>query len=247
MGVQERCKLCNQKKEIVNSHILPEFLYENLYDDKHKVISVSSIPGEKEHYIQKGLREHLLCKECETKFSQYEGYSSKILHSLPIKSMSSQNPYIELTNIDYLKFKLFQLSILWRSSIAKGPMFSAINLGQKHENNIHRMLLTEDPGKYYQYGCLILIIQNPEKLDKLIWSPIKDRIEGHICYRFLISGIFWYFFVTSHSENNPYRYCFLSEEGILRLFMAPWSEKEIVHRIAGLIKSKYDENHTGPS
>jgi hypothetical protein len=53
------------RKELRKSHILPEFFYVETYDEKHRAIQVTSQPGEKEMFIQKGEREKLLCGDCE--------------------------------------------------------------------------------------------------------------------------------------------------------------------------------------
>ena len=59
MDKTKLCHLCLKKRKIHNSHILPEFMYDRTYDEKHRAISMTSVKGEKEKYIQKGLRERL--------------------------------------------------------------------------------------------------------------------------------------------------------------------------------------------
>lgn len=62
----DHCKLCGREAELRRSHIFPEFLYLALYDEKHRAVSVSPVPGEEDRLVQKGLRESLLCQACET-------------------------------------------------------------------------------------------------------------------------------------------------------------------------------------
>lgn len=59
------------RKELRKSHILPEFFYVETYDEKHRAIQVTSQPGEKEMFIQKGEREKLLCGDCELHIRLY--------------------------------------------------------------------------------------------------------------------------------------------------------------------------------
>ena len=36
------CQLCKEEKQLLkNSHIIPNFLYKGLYDEKHKIINVN--------------------------------------------------------------------------------------------------------------------------------------------------------------------------------------------------------------
>lgn len=37
------CKLCLKEKELMFSHIIPEFFYEPMYDEKHRFMQISTI------------------------------------------------------------------------------------------------------------------------------------------------------------------------------------------------------------
>jgi hypothetical protein len=68
------CALCLSNDTLRDSHIISEFLYSALYDDKHRFHIVEA--GEKRsEFAQKGFREPLLCTGCETKLSVWEGYA----------------------------------------------------------------------------------------------------------------------------------------------------------------------------
>jgi hypothetical protein len=38
---QQKCKLCLQTKDIVESHLLSEFLYKHTYDSQHRFVSLN--------------------------------------------------------------------------------------------------------------------------------------------------------------------------------------------------------------
>ena len=72
------CALCRKNEELQNSHIIPEFYYKMVYDQvprRFRVVSTESIVPDR--YEQKGLREKLLCKNCELKFSRLENYAKR--------------------------------------------------------------------------------------------------------------------------------------------------------------------------
>ena len=62
-----KCKLClSNKKLIGKSHPLPDFLYKDLYDEKHRLHKVK-LPGiSTGYYTQTGEYDrHLLCADCD--------------------------------------------------------------------------------------------------------------------------------------------------------------------------------------
>jgi hypothetical protein len=65
------CRLCGKPSPLQRSHIIPEFLYRPLYDEKHR-ISVVKVGSDRIGYLQKGFTEALLCFGCEQKLALYE-------------------------------------------------------------------------------------------------------------------------------------------------------------------------------
>jgi hypothetical protein len=141
------CKLCNGKDvELRCSHIIPEFLYKNIYTSKHKFMPIEATEtAGKVH--QKGFRENLLCQECETKLSLWErelslfmrflsGEESKVFSSFSVEG----NTVVSGVNYDLVKKAL--ISILWRMSISKLQFFSDYNI-ESYEEKIRDWLHTD--------------------------------------------------------------------------------------------------------
>lgn len=221
------CQLCLKESELSNSHILPEFFYSGIYDDLHRTIALSR---DSERIIQKGLREYLLCQECETKLSRYEGYAAKLIRDIPNFACTPDGRFLFSENVNYFHLKLFQLSILWRASIAKNVAFAQVNLGP-HEEIVRRMLLEEKPGYSSDYGCVMMTVLHTEILDKVLLSPmlVKPRLFGHTVYKFSTGNITWLFFVTSHAINNQVQELFLQETGLLRIRLVSDEKSSIIH------------------
>lgn len=141
-----KCKLCLQERELQNSHIIPEFLYKPLYDRLHRCQVLSINEDEKNKYVQKGIREKSLCSDCEQLLCIYEKYANEVLSGGVEIEIENYPNRIIVRNIDYKKFKLFQLSILWRASVSSDKFFSEINLScRPHEEKICKMILSEKP------------------------------------------------------------------------------------------------------
>ena len=111
------CALCGRPAILKQSHIVSEFLYKLLYDSKHRLNVLSTGKPPKRHFEQKGVREKLLCDRCEAQFSIYEDYARSVLFGGKKIEVSMANPKGFEFRVDYRKFKLFELSILWRLGV----------------------------------------------------------------------------------------------------------------------------------
>lgn len=206
------CRLC-EKNEVINSHIIPEFFYKPIYDKKNRFFKISTDPSKKNLILQKGLREKLLCKECETELSKYEKYVSELIYKGKDAKVSVKGKEIYLRNLDYKKIRLCFLSILWRLSISSQDTFKGVALGL-HENKIKDLILRRDPGKTDQYGllCIAPLIDGKFCSD-LIMQPARIRLDSHITYWLVMGGLIYIFYVSTHSIPKAIRKGFIQEDG----------------------------------
>ena len=164
-----KCRLCDKEDHLRKSHILPEFYYKPIYDEKHRFFELSTDIKHKTKFLQKGVREKLLCDKCEQQFSKYENYASKMFNS-STKAIKSGDEIIA-NNIDYNLFKLHHLSVLWRISISSLKIFNNINLPEI-EIELKDMLIKQNPKNYNDYGCtLTLVVHENKLLTDLIATP----------------------------------------------------------------------------
>lgn len=198
-GGRAVCKLCKLPQILRNSHVISEFLYESMYDEKHRFRSLGV--GEYPEYEQKGLREPLLCDDCETKLSVWEGYAKALLSGkVPLK-FEPMGEATSVSGIDYTLFKLFQLSVLWRAGVSTLPFFSRVQLGP-HEEPIRLMLLSNDPGKPDQYGCLMWETRLQGTAVAPIIQPTPSRVATAKGYRFTFGGFLWAYVVANHRQSD---------------------------------------------
>ena len=192
------CALCRQQRPLQYSHIIPEFQYKPLYDAKHRIHIVSSDPAKPDRTIRKGIREYLLCLDCEQRFSKWESYSSRVLFGDAAKLVRRSGKRVFLQGIDYPKFKLFLMSLLWRMGVASGPIWKEVDLGP-HEEKLRLALLSGDPLTANDYSCLLIGVLVDGKFD-LGWflPPQGSRANGHRIYRVIINGVAFVFFVSGH-------------------------------------------------
>ncbi len=208
-----RCALCHQESELRRSHIIPEFLYETLYDEKHRLQVLSVLPERENWREQKGLRERLLCDSCEQRLSVWERYASLALRGGVALTYRTEGRRVFVEGLDYSQFKLFQLSILWRAGVSTLPFFEKVQLG-KHAEILRRQLLAGDPGSPQRYPCFMFGLKAAnEAFTGVIMQPGRVRLHGRVAYRFVFGGFMWAIQVSSQDLYPPLVNCTLRPTG----------------------------------
>lgn len=148
------CRLCKQPRQLCSSHIIPEFMYRPLYDEKHRFWQLSSFPQRPNRKFQKGFRELLLCADCEQRFSRFERYARDVFFG----NATSQPVQIEtgllFSRLRYKPLKLFFLSLIWRLAVTSVSQLKGISLGQ-YEELLRYRLVEGDAGAYWEFPALV--------------------------------------------------------------------------------------------
>ena len=234
-----KCKLCLQEKQLLKkSHIIPDFMYQDLYDDKHKIFFLSPYERLKgEGYIKRPssgeYESNILCADCDNVLlSSYEDYARKALYGgeLPanecptFKNFKNQHEiqFTKCTNLSYTKFKIFLLSILWRASVSSRQFFSDISLGP-HEEIIREMIFTGNAGDVDDYPIFFMTYVNDKTIPRdLVAQPQKRRTkDGYAINTFMINGLLFAFYINSKTHKIP--------EHILSETIKPTNEVNIIH------------------
>lgn len=212
------CKLCKQDKTLLNkSHIIPDFMYRKLgmYDSKHRVhkMEVQEFIKDKKKFKLIPTGEYvggILCDDCDRRIiGGYESYARKALFgggglnpNNNVKVKNCVNPYdgrefAIVENIDYTKFKLFLLSILWRSAISDRTIFSDLKLTDEHIENLREMIYTGNAGATNDYPIITLSYLNDANVAKdIIGQPIRSDNEKGTFITYLIGGFIFIFWIT---------------------------------------------------
>ncbi len=111
-------------------------------------------------FIQKGIREKLLCGDCERKLSRWESVLKRDLvdignkRSKFLKISHVNKKLLKVEGIRYKEFKLAILSILWRMSITSEPFFVSYKLGV-YEEKLRQRLINEDISDERKYPIMV--------------------------------------------------------------------------------------------
>jgi hypothetical protein len=217
MTKTSECRLCLQHAELCDSHILPEFFFARVYDEKHRFYGLSSVKERAVRLFQKGMREKLLCRDCEGKLSVFEQHARSVLYGgIPI-TWEDRGPYVVIGDIDYKKLKLFLISLLWRLDVTTLPHFRGRPLPQQHRERLRLMLAKEDPGEPWEYGCTVTVVQHEGKpIEALITPLFSGRHQGHWVHTIAAGGFIFAFVVSSHKAVFA-ELGFLQRNGTLRI------------------------------
>jgi hypothetical protein len=213
-----KCRLClSEVTSLKKSHIIPECLYEKVYDNKHRFIPISNQNYQDLKVEQLGYREELLCDCCEKKLSKWENYTKKDLvniskrssNFLEISNLSKK--LVLVKNINHNSFKMCMLSILWRMSVSSHEMFGRYNLGPFEE----KIRLVIDQGvslTTFDYPLLVKeVTLKGAHYPDLITCIGKGRI-GHLIFQsFIVYGYLIDIVVSSQKVENRYEPLLLSD------------------------------------
>lgn len=192
------CRLCLKDKDIRLSHVIPDFLYKTTYDEKHRALEINFNHPKKINLLQKGYREKLLCNDCEQFLNtNFEIYFNDLWYEKESRPDNISNNHVVLTGIDYGKFKLFLLSILWRSSISSHKAFRLIEVGE-HQEKLRNKLINLDAGLECEYPIFPQFLLAPNSnvvFDGVIFSPTINKLNNTTSCLFVFGGVCWFYFL----------------------------------------------------
>ena len=194
-------------------------MYKELYNEEHRFYEFAKkdiLEGKKlKPFIQIGVFDkNILCSECDNeKLGSLEKYAQKVLFGKNLNKEETpicknykvgEYEFSECKNVDYGKFKLFLLSILWRSSITDRPTFNSVELGP-HSDKLKDMILNSNPGEELEYPITITsFIRADYHYKDLILTPRRMRSKnGHNSYVFSIGSFQFHFYINSRQHKLP--------------------------------------------
>lgn len=232
------CKLClNELLLLKKSHIIPDFVYRKsgMYNEKHKVNVFNPqelLEGKAPSFQQSGAYDsNILCARCDNEIiGKYEKYASSILTNGNLSSYrpsSQHQAYLICENIDYRLFKLFLLSILFRSAISKHSLFEGILLLPENLEELRLMVYEGEPGSNDKFPFIVGLMDTTAVGTDTIISPISTIVGGseknRRHHRFIFGGMA-YAFLEGIPLPRPLAF---NETG--RLAVRKFTEEQSLH------------------
>jgi hypothetical protein len=195
-------------------------MYKPLFDENHQLISFKTNVDPKfaKRHSSGEWDKEMTCSDCDSLIGKYEDYASLVFQGgksgvkLETERQLGMNIY-HSTGVNYSKFKLFLLSILWKASISKRDTFKNVTLADDQSEIIRQMILAGDPGpdSFYPATIFGLHSANAQHLQRIILSPHSNK-GLHVFY---ISGfLFCYAEDPGALPENPF---YLRENGSISI------------------------------
>ncbi len=187
------------------SHFIPRALYPNRNQKSATVTRTSAKPGPSPH-----LKEHLLCRDCEARFTR-NGESEVLkwlapkVKTLPLAERlrlalpREQSPEVSRfaayeIGLDAAKFAYFTASVIWRGAVhawqlPDGTRTTPLDLGP-YEDVVRRYLLGEAEFPHHVMSVIVMVCSDAEA--RQLWIiPCQDEEASCQNYRFLARGVFF--------------------------------------------------------
>lgn len=221
------CRLCNRERELKDSHIVPEFMYQNIYDQNPRrfytlKINLDDEANSSKLIEQKGIREHLLCGECESLLSKYEKYAAETIYAknkgnktfIKKASETDDEKYFlyEYAEFSYEDFKQFLISILWRVCVSKTY---GVEMDNESLEKMRFSLYEKKPLKADEFGCLVQILfyKKGERAGGFILEPFYTKNGDRKLINILVDGLMFSFYFNSEKLPTDTKKHFLQTSG----------------------------------
>jgi len=188
---------------------------------------------------------YILCYQCESKLSKLERYAAGVLYGglNPEKNpIQFSNPIpnddfvsIFVRGFDYVKLKLFFLSILWRAHISINPFFREVILEDIVEFELRQMVAKDEAGNFDKYPVTVYGLRwDAERLLRVIAEPNVIKNERVESVSFLINGFLYQIgVVPSVEKTNPELYLSPLKDLEIRVIQPPLTKRLFISYLKG--------------
>lgn len=222
------CRLCLASDiELRDSHYLPKAIYRQLRDPQAYNPNPYAISEQGSAQTARQLRAHLLCADCEERFSKHgENWvlenSRRADGTFKLASILAQHqPAVfadgnatkvyhaaGISEVDRVSLAYFAASIFWRGSIHgwNADRTIPVPLGPYSEQ-FRKFLLGE--ANFPEHVVLLLTVREASDTSMLTATPVGDRRDGHSVYKFPMPGLAFAIAVGKGMPAEFRKFCFV--------------------------------------
>jgi hypothetical protein len=246
--VTGNCPLCLAPAvPLSRSHIIPRFLWKDsgvTGTGKSFAIWSETHPKLNRRAVQDGLKEYLLCAVCEERFGKLETYAKPMFFGATSPITQRASGHHIWTGLEYRRMKLFHMSILWRMAVSSHPFYTFVKLADAEQETLRIMLLANDPGEPWQYGCLVTLLTHRGKPMLGIFSqPRRIRLRRDHCFRVVLAGMQWFLFDSREAPLDAPIPAFLSRKGTWALMQGEAEDNKYLRDEIADLKGRLLANH----
>ncbi len=124
-----------------------------------------------------------------------------------------------IKNINYSKFKLCLLSILWRAHISTHKFFKRVDVF-KNADTIGKMLLENDCKSEELFKISVVCVQGLDEYPpRITVNPTVVKMGGGYLAMFLINGFFYFIDLLPESDFKIFDKVYLKTNGELEVLL----------------------------
>lgn len=203
------CALCMKNADLQNSHLLPKWAYRRICEaDPAASQAPVNVVGGNAVLCNKQTTGHLLCAECEQRFSTRENYLARLTElkngqikifgyvtrlDTPERKLASLRKDVDAEQIAY-----FAASVMWRGCVMTG----GCKLGA-YEPKFRQYLLDKAPFPKEAIISVGLFEESPD-FDTVGWvsEPASQKVGLLWLHGFLLNGLVFRCFVGKAIDQN---------------------------------------------
>jgi hypothetical protein len=189
------CKLCNRSSSLEKSHAIPRSVFKQAKKGSGQLVVLKNDTEFKPFDTNIDPKEYLLCKKCEHFLStEYEKNSLEYLRNP--NNFNTHENFTEIVKINYEKFYLFLISILWRASLSKSSFYEGVCLPEEFEDVLKSCIVRKR-----------IRMQTSIKLDQVIPVSIVKLKDSHkILSDKALKTIIMPFYQESDETNKTHQF-----------------------------------------
>jgi hypothetical protein len=169
--------------------------------------------------VQQAFQSRLLCVDCERYFNEeFETPFHEIWYKRNTAPMVVFGPVYRLQLPDYVRFKLFFLSVLWRAAVCIAKPFANVNIGDS-EPKLRRMLEMREAGPAGEFPIVGSVIHVPNSLQvsHVAASPFSTKWPDCSAYVLTFGGCIWHVLLRTGQLPSYLQGWALQEDGRMAL------------------------------
>ena len=233
------CPLCGKFISCLHkrSHLIPEWMYKDCYDENHKMFNVAIAEG-LVNKRQKGIYEEIICENCEKVSQHYDRYASLVLTTRAPENLEHKKVvrndarfeningkvtlYSLWDNIDFRKFQRFVFVCVLRAHLAEKRKGKDL-LVEKHFDKMHEIYTNHAIEDDLSYPILVTKYQDEDNKG-YVCPPFANKKDGHYFVEFSGAGYCFCVYVSSHKKPNHVNSMCLKKNGSMCVISVPLVE-----------------------
>jgi hypothetical protein len=225
------CALCLRPgSKLQASHIMPAWAYKRIREPNTTNPHPVEIQSGRAVQTSRQITEHLLCMQCEQRFSVRERYAASVVYqnkrTAPIFNLVDPKPVRDgrrmcparAVRLDVEQICFFGASVLWRGHVSKA--LQSCSLGDRYGEAFRAYLHGDES---FSANCSIVLLAYRDAPDagsvlaRMFAMPTSIKEDGYHSYSFFVCGLQ---FLFASGKNRPRHYT--------RMCLAHSAEKRVV-------------------